>query len=84
MDVIFIDADNLVRGEVVIDSGAADNVMPHDALRGIQMRAEDEGVNFVGADGNEIGNYGRKDVRFIPTEFYEKEFGFPFVGRAQF
>ena len=36
----------------------------------------------VAADGAEIGNYGRKDVQFIPVVFWEEVMGSPFAGRA--
>ena len=46
-----------------MDSGAADNVMPHGILESIIAREKEAGVNFVAASGAEIGNYGRKDVQ---------------------
>ena len=82
LDVIFFDGDNAVRGEVIIDSGAADNVMPKDLLTGVAMREKERGTKFVAADGAEIRNYGRKDVPFCPVDFWEAEFGAPFQGRA--
>jgi hypothetical protein len=81
LDVVFFDGQNAVRGEVIIDSGAADNVMPKNILTGVTMRAK-EGCRFVAADGGEMGNYGRKDVQFCPLEFWEAEFGTPFQGQA--
>jgi hypothetical protein len=82
LDVIFFDGENAVRGEVIVDSGAADNVMPKGMLTGIVMRGREKGTKFVAADGGELGNYGRKDVQFCPLEFWEAEFGTPFQGRA--
>jgi hypothetical protein len=82
MDVVFFDGERAVRGEVIIDSGAADNVMPKDMLTGITMREKEPGTRFVAADGGELGNYGRKDVQFCPLEFWEDEFGAPFQGPA--
>ena len=72
-----------VRGEVIVDSGAADNVMPHGRLESIITREKEAGVKFVAADGAEIGNYGRKDVQFVPVDFWEEVMGSPFTGRAQ-
>jgi hypothetical protein len=82
LDVVFFDGENAVKGEVIIDSGAADNVMPREMLTGVTMRERERGTKFVAADGGELGNYGRKDVQFCPLEFWEAEFGTPFQGQA--
>ena len=82
LDVVFFDGEKAVRGEVIVDSGAADNVMPRDILTGIVTQEKEKGTRFVAADGGELGTYGRKDVQFVPLEFWESEFGSPFVGRA--
>jgi hypothetical protein len=82
LDVVFFDGEKAVRGEVIIDSGAADNVMPKDMLTGITTKEKEPGTRFVAADGGELGNYGRKDVQFCPLEFWEGEFGAPFQGLA--
>jgi hypothetical protein len=82
LDVIFFDGDKAVKGEVIVDSGAADNVMPRGMLTGIDLREKEKGTRFVAADGGELGNYGRKDVQFCPVEFWEAEFGTPFQGQT--
>ena len=82
LDVVFFDGDKAIKGEVIVDSGAADNVMPKGMLTGIDMREKEKGTKFVAADGGELGNYGRKDVQFCPLEFWEAEFGTPFQGQA--
>jgi hypothetical protein len=82
LDVVFLDGDRAVQGEVIVDSGAADNVMPNGMLGGVITREREHGVNFVAADGGRLGNYGRKDIQFIPLEFWEGEFGSPFQGQA--
>ena len=82
LDVIFFDGESAAQGEVIVDSGAADNVMPKGMLTGIVMREKERGTKFVAADGGELGNYGRKDVQFCPLEFWEAEFGTPFQGQA--
>ena len=82
LDVIFFDGESAFQGEVIVDSGAADNVMPQGMLTGIVMREKERGTKFVAADGGELGNYGRKDVQFCPLEFWEAEFGTPFQGQA--
>ena len=81
MDVVFLDGETAVQGEVVVDSGAADNVMPNRVMNNIEVTAP-ETCTFVGANGKPMGNYGRKNVQFIPLEFWEAEFGSPFQGRA--
>ena len=81
MDVVFFDGESAVQGEVVVDSGAADNVMPNRVLNNVEMR-EPERCKFVAASGQPMGNYGRKDVQFVPLAFWEGEFGSPFQGRA--
>ena len=82
LDVVFFDGEHAVQGEVIIDSGAADHVMPKGMLTGIVTREKEAGTRFVAADGGELGNYGRKDVQFVPLAFWEEEFGAPFQGRA--
>jgi hypothetical protein len=82
LDVVFLDGDRAVQGEVIVDSWAADNVMPNGMLGGVITREREHGVNFVAADGGRLGNYGRKDIQFIPLEFWEGEFGSPFQGQA--
>ena len=82
LEVVFFNGEQAVLGEVIVDSGAADHVIPKDSLADIPIRAPEEGVRFVAADGAEIGNYGRKDVQFIPAAFWEERFGSPFQGRA--
>ncbi len=82
LDVVFFNGDEAERGEVIIDSGAADHVMPRGMLEHVITREKEAGIKFVAADGAEIGNYGRKDVQFVPADFWEDEFGSPFTGRA--
>ena len=45
--------------EIVVDPGAADNVMPKEMLKEIEQMAAEEGVRFHGAHGSELGNDGR-------------------------
>jgi hypothetical protein len=82
LDVVFFNGDEAIRGEVIIDSGAADHVMPRSMLESVVTREKEAGIKFVAANGAEIGNYGRKDVQFVPVDFWEEEFGSPFTGRA--
>ena len=82
LDVVFFDGERAVKGEVIVDSGAADNVMPRGMLNDVITREKEPGTRFVAADGGELGNYGRKDVQFCPLEFWADEFGSPFQGQA--
>ena len=82
LDVVFLNGQEAVRGEVIIDSGAADNVTPYGTLEEVVTQEKERGVNFVTADEGKLANYGRKDIQLIPYEFWESEFGAPFQGRA--
>ena len=57
LDVVFFDGENAVKGEVIVDSGAADNVMPKGMLTRVVMRERERGTKFVAVDGGELGNY---------------------------
>ena len=83
LDVIFMNGVNAERGKIVVDSGAADNVMPMTALSEVELQPREEGANFSAANGKKMENTGRKDVKFIPFNQWEAEFGFPFQGRAE-
>ena len=82
LDVIFMNGEKAERGRIVIDSGAADNVMPCNGLSEVPIQPREPGVNFTSANGKPMANHGRKDVQFIPYDFWEAEFGSPFVGQA--
>ena len=66
LDVVFNVAGGKRKGQIVIDSGAAECVMPQDFLKELKVRPAAEGVKLVAANGEEIGNYGRKGVNFMP------------------
>ena len=83
LDVIFMNGEKAERGRIVVDSGAADNVMPSEELLELDMMPKEQGVNFTAANGKPMANHGRKDVQFVPFEFWEAEYGFPFQGRAE-
>ena len=77
-----MNGDEAQAGEIIVDSGAADNVMPQDALEKVEMGAKHEGVRFMGADGQEMEYHGTKEINFVPYEFWQAEFGYPFRGLA--
>ena len=66
LEVAFQNGDQWVEGAIVIDSGAAGNVMPQGVLEKILALEDKNGTKFVGADGKPLGNYGIKTVRFVP------------------
>ena len=66
----------------MIDSGAADNVMPNAVLEKVELNDRDPGVSFTGANGHEMEYYGKKRVNFVPLEHWEAEFGYPFHRQA--
>ena len=83
LDVVFMNGDTAERGVIVIDSGAADNVMPAAGLSEVPLQPKEQGVNFTSADGSPMDNHGRKEVQFIPFEFWESETGYPSRGQAE-
>ena len=67
LDVWFIQEDGKkVSGQIVVDSGAADHVVPKAVLAGERMIEKKSGVKFVAANGKEMEYYGRKQINFIP------------------
>ena len=54
-----------IDGKIIIDSGAADSVMPEDMLNEVfPLMPKKEGLRFVAANGAVINNYGRRNVAF--------------------
>ena len=66
MEVNFIVGNKYIPGEIIIDSGAAECVMPRHMLPEIEERAAKQGIRFAAANGGEMGNYGRKLIHFCP------------------
>ena len=73
LEVMFIEGNVAHQGKIVVDSGAAENVMPSDVLKGTEMKPKTPGIRFVAANGKEMNNYGRKQVHFVPREFWEAD-----------
>ena len=71
MEVVFKDGEVKKRGKIVVDSGAAENVMPWSWLERSKTMERQEGIHFVAANGGSMGNYGRRVVEFEPM--YEEE-----------
>ena len=59
------------EGTLTVDSGAEECVMPKDWYMEIEMTEAKVGVKFMGADGTNMGNFGRKLVEFIPVCDFE-------------
>ena len=68
MDVWFVNGAERVAGTTVVDTGAAECVMPRNMLSQTPTLERKEGVRFAAANGGEMGNYGRTIVEFIPRE----------------
>ena len=90
LDVVFMNGENAERGRIVIDSGAADNVMPAAELTETPLLPKEQGVNFTSANGKPMANHGRRDVQFVPFQSWEAVTGYkwegentPFQGQAE-
>ena len=54
-----------VEGKIIIDSGAADSVIPKEILENaFPLMPQKEGLRFLAANGTIINNYGRRNVAF--------------------
>ena len=69
MEVWFIVGDQRVNGEISVDSGASECLMPKEMLPHLENMAATSGVRVAAANGAELGNYGRKMVTFLPKGF---------------
>ena len=56
------------EGIITIDSGAEECVMPKDWYKDVEMSEKKDGIKFMGADGSDLGNFGRKLMEFVPKE----------------
>ena len=75
MEVMVRCGDAWEKGQIIIDSGAAENMMPRQWYQQAKALERMNGVGFIAANGVEIGNYGRKFIEFYPLEFeYEPLF----------
>ena len=67
MQVNFIYGDTTISGEIIVDSGAAECVMPRHMLPNLETLQAKQGIRFAAANGGEMGNYGRKMIQFTPS-----------------
>lgn len=56
--------------------------MPKTMLLSEELLPVQPGVRFSGPNGQEMEYYGQRHVHFVPIEFWEDEFGYPFRGQA--
>ena len=69
IDVFFIHKyGSRTRGQIVVDSGAAENVMPREMLPDLDRLEPKRGITCSAANGGAMGNYGRAIVGFVPCE----------------
>jgi hypothetical protein len=68
MNVMVWDGEVKKKCKVVVGSGAAENVMPREWFQNIETAPRKKGVRFVAANGEELGNYGQKQVQFETME----------------
>ena len=73
MEVSIRDGDEWKSGEIIVDSGAAECVMPVDWLLGVEVAPKKPNLRFTGADGSDLGNFGRKLVEFVPCEKQQQQ-----------
>ena len=81
LEVFYVGGETTERGEVIIDSGAADHVMPKDMLEAIEMKPKSPTASFITAGGKPLEYYGRKEITFVPVEFWEEMSAAPFQRR---
>ena len=81
LDVVYICGETTEKGEVIIDSGAADHVMPKDMLESIEMKPKSPTTSFVTAGGKPLDYYGRKEITSVPVEFWDEAAAAPFQRR---
>jgi hypothetical protein len=74
--VVFKNGESEVKGRIVVDSGAAECVMPNNVLRKVELMEKTQGVKFMAANGGTMENYGRKLVEFRPVEEEEEQGSF--------
>ena len=72
MQVYFLVGEKRIRGNIVLDSGASECVMPGWIFSEIEALSPKKGVSFVGANGDDLGNYGRKVLQFEPVECFPR------------
>ena len=66
IDVVFRCGETWEQGVMTVDSGAEDCVMPWNWYKKVEASEKAHGVQFMGADGTDLGNYGKKLMEFIP------------------
>ena len=65
LEVMVLNGEVATPMKIIIDSGAAENVMPKNDLRGVEMKEKERGARFMAASGEEMSNYSPKDQSFM-------------------
>ena len=63
------------KATIVVDSGAEECVMPEGMFPEVPSFDKKHGVRFMGADGSDLANFGRKLLEFVPVK--DVDLGFP-------
>ena len=71
VEVMFQIGEMWKKGILTIDSGAEENVMPRGWYEEVELMEKKEGIKFMGADGSDLGNFGRKLMQFIPADEFQ-------------
>ena len=61
-----------VKDSIVVDSGASECVMPKAWFPEIESMKAKKGVRFAGANGSDLGNFGRKIIEFEPIAGFQR------------
>ena len=72
MMVNFLVMGKKIKGTIVLDSGASECVMPAHMFEQIETLRAKKGVSFVGANGDDLGNYGRRILEFEPASDFPR------------
>ena len=70
-EVMFKIGETWKKKILTIDSGAEECVMPKGWYEETKLMEKKEGIKFMGADGTDLGNFGRKLIQFIPLEEFQ-------------
>ena len=71
MKVLVESGGRKVKGTIVVDSGASECVMPRSWFPELETMEAKKGVRFAGANGNDLGNFGRKLIEFSPIAGFQ-------------
>ena len=61
-----------VKCSIVVDSGASECVMPKAWFPEFASMGAKHGIRFAGANGNDLGNFGRELIEFVPASGFQR------------